>query len=190
MWRNFERPDSSNNYDNHRSYSGQSNQRPVTSSSSRPYSRGTDASPTDVTRENDRDNEEKGDDNAFSSNDDSLKAVINDSTFPLDDNLFLSIISSLMHCNPRECIVLPHFRLEEILSLATRAQTQLLSEWKLTEPFVALTVLCLYTTLSSNIPLPFLLKWMLLLQHLVCESLVLVQNASSSVLLANKQGKY
>ncbi len=159
-----------------------SSSRPPSSSSSRPFSRGTD-----VGSDENHDQIGGGED-ALRSQGFSLQEIVNDRSFPLDSNLLHTIISSLMHCVPRECIVLPEFRLEELFSTVSRGQFIMLSEGKLTESFITFSVLCLYTTLSADVPESFLLNWMLLLQNIICESLVIVQNMPLSAVVLGQTG--
>lgn len=151
-----------------------SSTRPGTSSSSRPYSRGTDPSPV----ENER---------APSGN--ALQDAIDDPSFPLDDNLLQTLVSSLCTCTTRDVIRLPAFRLEELLQIFCRGQSQLLSEFKLTEPLFVCYLLCLYVTLRADVPEAFLIRFMTVLQHVMCESLVVVQNFPFGNMKLDKNGK-
>lgn len=83
---------------------------------------------------------------------------------------------------------MPAFRLEELLRVCCRGQTQLLSEFKLTEPLFVFYLLCLYVTLQADIAEAFLLRFMTVLQHVMCESLVIVQNFPFSNVKADKNG--
>lgn len=146
------------------------------SSSSKPHSRGTDPSPEDGNRASSTDNGN------------SLQDAVSDVNFPLDDNLLQTIINNLTRCNTREVLHLPLFRLEELLDIVCRSQTQLLSEFKMTESLFMYYLLCLYVTLASDIPESFLLRFTMLLQHMICESLVIVQNMPHSTSKSDKTG--
>lgn len=105
-----------------------------------------------------------------------VQAVIEDKSFPLDENLLLTIVSSVLQCDPKNCVYLPLFRLDEFLDVVLRSQSQLLNEFKLAESYMHLYVLCVYCTLSADLPSGFLLRFMTFLQHIIVESLVIIQN--------------
>jgi hypothetical protein len=46
--------------------------------------------------------------------------VLEDTAVPLDFNLLTNFVTTLLYCNPKECPVLPTFRLQELMNLCLR----------------------------------------------------------------------
>ena len=90
---------------------------------------------------------------------------------PLDSNLLLSLIIQLINTKPTSCIVIPEFRINQLLDLIVKI-IQPITEKKILDSICSLYILCLYYGLSTRYQKIYIFRFISIIQIIISESII------------------
>jgi len=94
---------------------------------------------------------------------------------PLDSSMIMNILIELLNSKPLKCVVIPDFRIDQLIKMAMRRVSPV-SEKKLLEAVCSSYCLCMYFAMTTNYSRGHTFRFLATIQTLQAEALVAISN--------------